>query len=151
MRLSFVLPAFFFASSPPSIPFNRQCAAGLESPAAVPRDITSAPGLALLKLAYYEMFLGVLAGLIVGSMIVYATLRSHFAGQVFGQAQRMASQMFESQKSHLGASIREAYEAKLGEWKATELAKAIEDNWTGRRERTCQIKEGLNAIGFAQF
>ena len=81
--------------------------------------------MALLKLAYYEMFLGVLAGLIVGSLVVYAALRSHFAGQVFGQAQRMASQMFEQQKSQLDASIKQTYEAKLGEWKATELAKAV--------------------------
>ena len=47
-------------------------------------DITSAPGLVPLQLAYYELFLGALAGLIVGSLAVYALLRSHFAGQVFG-------------------------------------------------------------------
>lgn len=40
----------------------------------------------------------------------------------------MASQMFESQKSQLEASFRETYEAKLGEWKATTLAQAIEEN-----------------------
>jgi predicted Holliday junction resolvase-like endonuclease len=79
-------------------------------------------------LAYYELFLGVFVGLIVGSMIVYAALRSYFAGQVFGQAQGMASQMFESQKSQLDASIRQTYEAKLNEWKATTLAQAIEEN-----------------------
>jgi predicted Holliday junction resolvase-like endonuclease len=79
-------------------------------------------------LADYELLLGTLAGLIMGSLIVYVALRSHFAGQVFGQAQRMTSQMFESQKSQLDASIRQTYEAKLGEWKATTLAQAIEEN-----------------------
>jgi len=36
--------------------------------------------------------------------------------------------MFGQQKSQLDASIREACEAKLREWKATELARAIEEN-----------------------
>jgi predicted Holliday junction resolvase-like endonuclease len=75
----------------------------------------------------YEAALGVLAGLVAGSFVVYLALRSHFAGQAVSQAQRMASQMFESQKSQLEASFREAYEAKLGEWKATTLAQAIEE------------------------
>ena len=39
----------------------------------------------------------------------------------------MASQMFESQKSQLEASIRETYEAKLNEWKATELMKTVQE------------------------
>ena len=78
-------------------------------------------------MAYYELFLGALAGLLVGSLIVYVALRSHFSGQVFGQAQRMAQQMFESQKGQLEASFRETYEAKLGEWKATELMKTVEE------------------------
>jgi predicted Holliday junction resolvase-like endonuclease len=76
----------------------------------------------------YEAALGVLAGLVAGSFVVYLALCSHFAGQAVSQAQRMAQQMFESQKSQLGASFREAYEAKLGEWKATTLAQAIEEN-----------------------
>ena len=44
------------------------------------------------------------------------------------QAVGHAQQMFEQQKGQLEASSREAYEAKLGEWKAAELAKAIEEN-----------------------
>ena len=59
---------------------------------------------------------------------MYLALRSHFAGQVAGQAQRMASQTFEQQKSQLDASIRQTYEARFGEWKATELVKTIEEN-----------------------
>ena len=78
-------------------------------------------------MAYYELFLGALAGLVVGSLIVYVALRSHFSGQVFGQAQMMASQMFESQKEQLEASFRDVYEAKLGEWKATELVKTVQE------------------------
>jgi predicted Holliday junction resolvase-like endonuclease len=76
----------------------------------------------------YEAALGVLAGLVAGSFAVYLALRSHFTGQAVSQAQRMASQMFESQRSQLEASFREAYEAKLGEWKATTLVQAIEEN-----------------------
>ena len=74
----------------------------------------------------YGLVVGALVGLIIGSLIVYLALRSHFAGQAFGQAQRMALQMFEQQKSQLEASFKEAYEAKLNEWKVTELSKAIE-------------------------
>ena len=69
-----------------------------------------------------------LAGLAVGSLLVYLVLHSRMTGQAVTQAQRMSSQMFESQKSQLDASIKETYEAKLGEWKATELAKAIDEN-----------------------
>ena len=50
------------------------------------------------------------------------------ASQAVGHAQRMSGQMFEQQKGQLDASFREAYEAKLGEWKATTLAQAIEEN-----------------------
>lgn len=76
----------------------------------------------------YDVVLGALVGVIIGSLVVYLALRSHFAGQVVSQAQGMASQMFETQKSQLEASFRSEYEARLGEWKATELAKAIEEN-----------------------
>jgi predicted Holliday junction resolvase-like endonuclease len=69
-----------------------------------------------------------LAGLVVGSLLVYAVLHSRMTGQAMSHAQRMASQMLESQKSQLDASIRQTYEAKLGEWKATTLAQAIEEN-----------------------
>ena len=69
-----------------------------------------------------------LAGLVAGSLLVYLVLHSRMMGQAMGNAQRMASQMFESQKSQLDASMRQTYEAKLGEWKATTLAQAIEEN-----------------------
>ena len=59
---------------------------------------------------------------------MYLVLHSRMMGQAMGNAQRMASQMFESQKSQLDTSIRQTYEAKLGEWKATTLAQAIEEN-----------------------
>ena len=36
-----------------------------------------------------------------------------------------SQRMFESQKGQLESSFREMYEVKLGEWKATELAKAV--------------------------
>jgi predicted Holliday junction resolvase-like endonuclease len=75
----------------------------------------------------YEL-LALLGGLVVGSLLVYAALHSRMMDLVVGHAQRMAAQMFESQKSQLDASIRQTYEAKLGEWKATELAKTIEEN-----------------------
>ena len=75
----------------------------------------------------YEVY-ALLAGLTVGALVVYFALRSRFANQVFGQARTIASQIFESQKSQLEASFRETYEAKLGEWKATTLAQAIEEN-----------------------
>lgn len=69
-----------------------------------------------------------LAGLAIGSLVVYLALRSRVSGLAFGQAQRMALQMFESQKSQLESSFRETYEARLNEWKATTLAQAIEEN-----------------------
>ena len=68
---------------------------------------------------------GALVGLIVGSLVVYLLLRSHFVGKVVSQAQRMAAQIFEQQRSQLESSFRSEYEAKLGEWKATELAKTV--------------------------
>ena len=37
-----------------------------------------------------------------------------------------SQRMFESQRSQLESSFREMYEAKLGEWKATELARVVE-------------------------
>lgn len=67
------------------------------------------------------------AGLVVGSLVVYAVLHSRMMNQVMGHAQRMASQMFESQKSQLEISIRQTYEAKLNEWKATELMKTVQE------------------------
>ena len=75
----------------------------------------------------YGLVVGALVGLIVGSLVVYLLLRSHFAGLVVAQAQRMAAQMFVQQKSELDASIRQTYEAKLGEWKAIELARVVEE------------------------
>ncbi|MDG6982309.1 MAG: hypothetical protein JRM74_02525 [Nitrososphaerota archaeon] len=69
-----------------------------------------------------------LAGAVIGSLVVYLVLRSRVSGLAFGQAQRMASQMFEQQKGQLESSFRETYEAKLGEWKATTLAEAIEQS-----------------------
>ena len=69
-----------------------------------------------------------LAGLVAGSLLVYLVLHSRMTGQAMGNAQRMVSQMFESQKSQLDTSIRQTYEARLGEWKATTLAQAIEEN-----------------------
>ena len=69
-----------------------------------------------------------MAGLVVGSLLVYLVLHSRMMGQAVSSAQRMALQMFESQKSQLDTSIRQTYEAKLGEWKATTLAQAIEEN-----------------------
>jgi uncharacterized membrane-anchored protein YhcB (DUF1043 family) len=71
----------------------------------------------------YEVLLGTLVGLI----IVYIAVRSHFTGRMVTQAQRMAMQMFEQQKSQLETSFRGACEARLGEWKATELAQAIDN------------------------
>ena len=62
-----------------------------------------------------------LAGLVVGSLLVYLVLHSRMMGQAMSSAQRMASQMFESQKLQLDTSIRQTYEARLGEWKATAL------------------------------
>jgi predicted Holliday junction resolvase-like endonuclease len=69
-----------------------------------------------------------LAGLVVGSLLVYLALHSRMMNQVVGHSQRMAQQMFEQQKGQLESSFRETYEAKLGEWKATTLAQAIEEN-----------------------
>jgi predicted Holliday junction resolvase-like endonuclease len=91
------------------------------------------------------------AGLFVGALVVYLALRSHFAGQVFNQAQRMASQMFESQKSQLDASIRQAYEAKLGEWKATEFAKAIEEERADAVDTSRAVLKGKIAEQLAPF
>ena len=68
-----------------------------------------------------------LAGLVVGSLMVYLVLHLRMTGQAATQAQRMASQMFEQQKGQLDASIRQVYEARLGEWKATELMKTVQE------------------------
>jgi predicted Holliday junction resolvase-like endonuclease len=68
------------------------------------------------------------AGLVVGSLVVYAVLHFRMMNQVVVHSQRMAQQMFEQQKGQLEGSFRETYEAKLGEWKATTLAQAIEEN-----------------------
>jgi predicted Holliday junction resolvase-like endonuclease len=67
------------------------------------------------------------AGLVVGSLVVYAVLHSRMMNQVVGHAQRMAQQMFEQQKGQLESSFRETYEAKLNEWKATELMKTVQE------------------------
>ena len=64
------------------------------------------------------------AGVVVGSVLVWAVLRSRMMSQVVVHSQRM----FEQQRSQLEASFREVYESKLGEWKATELTKDIEEN-----------------------
>ena len=72
----------------------------------------------------YEV-LALVIGLVVGSLVVYAVLHSRMTGQAVGHAQRVAQQMFEQQKGQLEASIRQTYEARLGEWKATELAKTV--------------------------
>jgi predicted Holliday junction resolvase-like endonuclease len=86
------------------------------------------------RLYAVELFWGVgyelpalLAGLVVGSLLVYLVLHSRMMNQVVVHSQRMAQQMFEKQKEQLESSFRETYEAKLGEWKATTLALAIEE------------------------
>jgi predicted Holliday junction resolvase-like endonuclease len=79
-------------------------------------------------LAFEDVLVGVLAGLVVGLLLSYFALRSRASGLAFGQAQRIAAQMFETQKQEMESSFRETYEAKLGEWKATTLAQAIEEN-----------------------
>lgn len=106
--------------------------------------------MAPLQLAYYyELFLGALVGLFVGSLVVYVALRSHFVGQVFGQAQRMASQMFEQQKSQLEGSFRSEYEAKMGEWKAMEMARAIEEERADAVDTSRAVLRGKIAEQFA--
>ena len=67
------------------------------------------------------------AGLVVGSLVVYAVLHSRMTSQVLVHSQKVAQQMFESQKSQLESSFRETYEAKLNEWKATELMKTVQE------------------------
>ncbi|MDG7008384.1 MAG: hypothetical protein JRN06_09120 [Nitrososphaerota archaeon] len=62
------------------------------------------------------------AGVVVGFVLVWAVLRSRMMSQVVVHSQRM----FEQQRSQLEASFREVYESKLGEWKATELARRVE-------------------------
>lgn len=83
-----------------------------------------------------------MAGLIIGSFVVYLALRSRLASRVVSQAQAMALKMFESQKSQLEASFRETYEAKLGEWKATTLAVAIEQNRADAVETSRAVLKG---------
>ncbi|MDG6919664.1 MAG: hypothetical protein JRN62_09575 [Nitrososphaerota archaeon] len=67
------------------------------------------------------------AGLVVGSLVVYAALHSRMTSQIVAHAQRMAQQMFEQQKGQLEASIKQTYEAKLNEWKAMELIKTVQE------------------------
>ena len=67
------------------------------------------------------------AGLVVGSLVVYAVLHSRMTSQVLVHSQKVAQQMFESQKSQLESSFRETYEEKLNEWKATELMKTVQE------------------------
>ncbi|MDG6920900.1 MAG: hypothetical protein JRN59_05165 [Nitrososphaerota archaeon] len=92
-----------------------------------------------------------LAGLVAGSLLVYLVLHSRMMGQAMGNAQRMASQMFESQKSQLDTSIRQTYEAKLGEWKATTLAQAIEENRADAVDTSRAVLKGKIAEQMAPF
>ena len=67
------------------------------------------------------------AGLVVGSLVVYAVFHSRMTSQVLVHSQKVAQRMFESQKSQLESSFRETYEEKLNEWKATELMKTVQE------------------------
>jgi hypothetical protein len=71
------------------------------------------------------------AGLVVGSLVVYLALHSRMTGQVVVHSQRIAQQVFEAQKSQLEALIRQTCEARFGEWKATELAKVVAEERAG--------------------
>lgn len=71
-------------------------------------------------------------GLIIGSLLVYMALNSRSASRALAEAGRLATQMFEAQRSRLEESIRKSYdsvyEARFAEWKVTALAEEIKTN-----------------------
>jgi predicted Holliday junction resolvase-like endonuclease len=75
----------------------------------------------------YEI-LALVLGIAVGAFCVYFALRPRSSSQIFSHARSIASQMFESQKSQLEQSIRQTYDARFEEWKATTLTETIEKN-----------------------
>ena len=83
-----------------------------------------------------------MAGLVVCSLIVYAALHSRMTRQVLVHSQRVAQQMFESQKSWLEMTIRQTYEAKLNECKATELMKTVEVERAGTVDTSRAVLKG---------
>ena len=75
-----------------------------------------------------------LAGLLIGAAMAYyyyrtrvsAKISTEVSSQVLFQAQRLASELFESQKEQLEKSIHATYDAEFEKWKATTLSQAID-------------------------
>lgn len=74
----------------------------------------------------YELTVGALVGLTIGSFIVYLALRAHLAGQLVSQAQRMASQIIESEGPSSRRHSKRLASQTWGSGRRQELAKAVE-------------------------
>ncbi|MGI0083892.1 MAG: hypothetical protein ACREBQ_02305, partial [Nitrososphaerales archaeon] len=69
-------------------------------------------------MAYEILYLAL--GLILGGTAIYAVLSRRMYGDVQAKAGLIATRLFEVQRAQLEQSIREAYSAQFGQWKATE-------------------------------
>ncbi len=81
-------------------------------------------------------------GLILGGTVIYAVLSRRMYGDVQAKAGLIATRLFEVQRGQLEQSIREAYSAQFGQWKATELAQTVQNERLDALEKSRSVLKG---------
>ncbi len=66
-----------------------------------------------------------IAGLVIGALIVYAILSRRLFNMAEAKAKQIATQLFDAQRNQLEQSIHQTYIAKLEEWRVTGLQETV--------------------------
>jgi predicted Holliday junction resolvase-like endonuclease len=98
----------------------------------------------------YEIY-ALVAGLIIGSVVAYAISSSGVGLIASEKAREIALEMFQAQKDQLEQSISQTYQARLDEWKATELAEAIKTHRLDAVNTSRAVLKGKIAEQMAPF
>ncbi len=89
----------------------------------------------------FEVF-AVVAGLIIGGLIVYAILYKRIFNMAEAKAQQISTRLFETQRGQLEQTINHTYEARLEEWKVTELAETVTRERADALDRSRAVLKG---------
>ncbi len=89
----------------------------------------------------FEVF-ALVAGLIIGGLIVYALLSKRIFDMAEAKAQQISTRLFETQRGQLEQTINHAYEARLEEWKVTELAETVTRERADALDRSRAVLKG---------
>jgi predicted Holliday junction resolvase-like endonuclease len=88
-----------------------------------------------------EIF-ALLAGLVIGGLVVYGVLSKRIFNMAEAKAKQISIQLFETQRSQLEQSINQTYRAKLEEWRATELMETVRQERADALDKSRAVLKG---------